>query len=137
MAIGPVSAPATSVSRRVSCKRRAARTGGITANDWRAIEAGAHAYAAIDGYGPLTTWTMDGAALVGTLELPLAMGIVGGTLQAHRAARFAIAATGVERGVDLARIAACAGLATNFAALRALVTDGIQAGHMPLQDRSR
>lgn len=108
-----------------------------TGNDWRAIEAGAHAYAALDGYGSLTRWEMDGAALVGFLEMPLAMGIVGGTIRAHRAARFAIAATGVTRGVDLARVAACAGLATNFAALRALVTDGIQAGHMPLQERSR
>lgn len=108
-----------------------------TGNDWRAIEAGAHAFAAREGYGSLTTWEMDGPALVGRLELPLAMGIVGGTIDAHRAARFAIAATGVERGVDLARIAASAGLATNFAALRALVTEGIQAGHMPLQGRSR
>lgn len=106
-----------------------------TGNDWRAIEAGAHAYAARDGYGSLTTWTMDGPALVGRLEMPLAMGIVGGTIDAHRAARFAIAATGVERGVDLARIAAAAGLATNFAALRALVTEGIQAAHMPLARR--
>lgn len=106
-----------------------------TGNDWRAIEAGAHAYAARDGYGPLTSWEMDGVALVGRLEMPLAMGIVGGTIDAHRAARFAIAATGVQRGVDLARIAAAVGLATNFAALRALVTDGIQAGHMPLARR--
>ncbi|MEM9072758.1 MAG: hydroxymethylglutaryl-CoA reductase, degradative [Myxococcota bacterium] len=108
-----------------------------TGNDWRAVEAGAHAYAARSGqYRTLTRWTLDDTHLAGELTLPLSLGIVGGAIRAHRGAQFAIAATGVSTAAELAGVAAAAGLATNFAALRALVTTGIQAGHMRLHARS-
>jgi hydroxymethylglutaryl-CoA reductase len=107
-----------------------------TGNDWRAIEAGAHAYAARDGrYRPLAVWRRDGDALVGKLELPLALGVVGGTLRVHPTARLALKMTGASNAVDLARVAACVGLASNLAALRALASDGIQRGHMALHAR--
>lgn len=108
-----------------------------TGNDFRAVEAGAHAYAARDGrYRPLATWRQDGDDLVGELELPLALGTVGGTLRVHPAARLALRLTKVESAAQLAEIAACAGLASNLAALRALATEGIQRGHMSLHARS-
>jgi hydroxymethylglutaryl-CoA reductase len=108
-----------------------------TGNDYRAVEAGAHAYAARSGrYAPLATWRRDGDALVGELEMPLALGIVGGTLRVHPTARLALRLARVESADDLALIAASAGLASNLAALRALATEGIQRGHMALHARS-
>ena len=101
-----------------------------TGNDWRAVEAGAHAFAARSGrYGPLCTWRIgDDGQLVGQMELPLALGIVGGTLRVHDGARFGLAVAGVGSAQELAMIAACAGVASNLAALRALSTHGIPAG---------
>ena len=108
-----------------------------TGQDWRAVEAGAHAWAArAGGYAPLAIWRLDGDTLVGELELPLAVGTVGGALHVHRGARAALALAGVEAAPRLASLAACAGLACNLAALRALATDGIQRGHMALHARA-
>ncbi|HUV72731.1 MAG TPA: hydroxymethylglutaryl-CoA reductase, degradative [Anaerolineae bacterium] len=107
-------------------------------NDWRAVEAGAHAYAARFGqYGSLSTWETDGeGSLVGTLELPLAVGIVGGATKAHPAARVALKVLGVSTARELAEVIVSVGLAQNLAALRALATEGIQRGHMELHARS-
>ena len=108
-----------------------------TGNDWRAVEAGAHAFAARSGkYSPLATWRRDGDHLVGRLELPMALGTVGGTLRVHPAARLSLRLLGVTQAQDLAAIAASVGLASNLAAVRALATDGIQRGHMALHARS-
>jgi hydroxymethylglutaryl-CoA reductase len=113
-----------------------------TGNDWRAIEAGAHAYAARSGhYAPLAVWRRavaeDGTGrLVGRLELPMALGTVGGTLRVHPAARLSLQLLGVSGAGDLAQIAAAVGLANNLSAVRALATDGIQRGHMALHARS-
>src|SRR6185369_15714140 len=115
-----------------------------TGNDWRAVEAGAHAFAARSGrYRPLATWrrSEDGASdgseiLEGKLELPLALGSVGGTLRVHPAARLALRMLGAESASQIAAVAASVGLASNLAALRALATDGIQRGHMALHARS-
>jgi len=107
-----------------------------TANDWRSAEAGAHAFAARTGtYGPLSTWRSDGTTLVGTLELPLAVGTIGGALRGHAGAALALALLAVDDAATLAAVAASAGLAANLAALRALATDGIQRGHMSLHAR--
>jgi hydroxymethylglutaryl-CoA reductase len=108
-----------------------------TGNDYRAVEAGAHAYAARSGtYRPLSTWRRDGRLLMGELELPLALGVVGGTLRVHPLARLALKIAAAKSANDLALLAASVGLASNLAALRALATDGIQAGHMQLHARS-
>jgi len=108
-----------------------------TGNDWRAVEAGAHAFAARSGrYAPLSIWRRDGDALSGILELPLALGTVGGTLRVHPSARLSLRIAGVEAASDLAAVAAAVGLASNLAAVRALATDGIQRGHMALHARS-
>jgi hydroxymethylglutaryl-CoA reductase len=108
-----------------------------TGNDFRAVEAGAHAYAALSGrYRPLSVWRRDGLDLVGELTLPLALGIVGGTLRVHPTARLALSLVGVDTADELALIAASVGLASNLAALRALATEGIQRGHMSLHARS-
>ncbi|MES1184542.1 MAG: hydroxymethylglutaryl-CoA reductase, degradative [Myxococcales bacterium] len=108
-----------------------------TGNDFRAVEAGAHAYAALNGrYRPLSFWRRDGLDLVGELTLPLALGIVGGTLRVHPTARLALSLLRVDCADDLALIAASVGLASNLAALRALATEGIQRGHMSLHARS-
>ena len=108
-----------------------------TGNDFRAVEAGAHAYAARSGrYVPLAVWRRDGEDLVGELEMPLALGIVGGTLRVHPAAQLALSVLGVTSAQELAYIAASVGLASNLAALRALATEGIQRGHMALHARS-
>lgn len=108
-----------------------------TGNDYRAVEAGAHAYAARSGrYRPLSTWRRDGADLVGEIELPLSLGIVGGTLRVHPGARLALDLCRVERASELSLLAAAVGLASNLAALRALATEGIQQGHMSLHARS-
>jgi hydroxymethylglutaryl-CoA reductase len=108
-----------------------------TGNDFRAVEAGAHAYAALSGrYRPLSIWRRDGQDLVGEVTLPLALGIVGGTLRVHPTARLALSLLRVDSADDLALIAASVGLASNLAALRALATEGIQRGHMSLHARS-
>jgi hydroxymethylglutaryl-CoA reductase len=108
-----------------------------TANDWRAIEAGAHAYAARSGrYTSLSTWGRDAeGSLVGTLEMPLAVGIVGGATRVHPAARAALKLMGVKSAAELAQVIVSVGLAQNLAALRALATEGIQRGHMNLHAR--
>ena len=108
-----------------------------TGNDWRAIEAGAHAYAVRDGaYGPLSHWERGAEGdLVGTLELPLAVGTVGGATKVHPLARLALKILGVESARELAEVIAAVGLAQNLAALRALATEGIQRGHMELHAR--
>jgi hydroxymethylglutaryl-CoA reductase len=108
-----------------------------TGNDWRAVEAGAHAYAARFGfYRSLSTWTADPEGnLQGKLELPLAVGIVGGATRVHPGAKAALRLMEVETASQLAEIMAAVGLAQNLAALRALATDGIQRGHMRLHAR--
>jgi hydroxymethylglutaryl-CoA reductase len=106
-------------------------------NDWRAIEAGAHAYAARSGqYTSLSTWGKDSAGnLVGTLEMPMAVGIVGGATKVHPTAQAAVKMMGVKTASELAEIIVSVGLAQNLAALRALSTEGIQRGHMSLHAR--
>jgi len=108
-----------------------------TGNDWRGAEAGAHAYAARNGqYRSLTDWRQDAAGdLVGRLELPLALGTVGGSTQCHPAARVALKLLGAPSARALAEIVASVGLAQNLSALRALATEGIQPGHMALHAR--
>ena len=108
-----------------------------TGNDWRAIEAGAHAYAARGGrYTSLSTWGRDAAGqLVGTLEMPLAVGIVGGATRVHPTAQAALKLMGITSARELAEILISVGLAQNLAALRALATEGIQRGHMTLHAR--
>lgn len=113
-----------------------------TGNDWRAVEAGCHAFAARTGqYRPLAVWRKvrgpaGEVALEGSLELPLALGIVGGTLRVHPAARLALRMLHVSSAQQLATVAASVGLASNLAAVRALATVGIQRGHMALHARS-
>lgn len=103
--------------------------------DWRAIEAGAHAFAALDGrYRPLATWRRTGGALRGAIELPMAVGIVGGGTRAP-GARAALELVGVASAQELAVVLAAVGLASNLAALRALAGEGIQKGHMKLHSR--
>lgn len=104
-----------------------------TGNDWRAVEAGAHAYAARDGkYLSLTKWRITEDILHGKIELPLAVGTVGGSTKVHPAARTAMKILDNPSSQELAGIIAAVGLAQNFAAIRALVTEGIQHGHMRL-----
>jgi hydroxymethylglutaryl-CoA reductase len=108
-----------------------------TGNDWRAIEAGAHAFAAWSGrYTALSRWSVgsDGA-LEGELEMPMAVGTVGGATGVHPAARAALELMGVHSARELAEIIVSVGLAQNLAALRALATEGIQRGHMALHAR--
>jgi hydroxymethylglutaryl-CoA reductase len=108
-----------------------------TGNDWRGVEAGAHAYAASTGrYRPLGTWTVEGEALVGRLVMPMAVGTVGGTLRVHRGARLGLKTIGVNSAKELGMVIGCVGLASNLAALRALATEGIQRGHMALHNRA-
>jgi len=109
-----------------------------TGNDWRAIESGAHAFASLSGkYQPLTNWTKDETGnLVGTITLPLPVGTVGGSISIHAGAQFAHELLGHPSAIELAGIIASIGLAQNLAAVRALVTDGIQKGHMRLQAKS-
>jgi hydroxymethylglutaryl-CoA reductase len=107
-----------------------------TGNDWRAVEAGGHAYAARSGqYSPLAVWNIEGDSLVGAIELPMAVGIVGGAATAHPTARLCIELAGIETAHDLACIVASTGLASNLAALGALSSEGIQRGHMRLHGR--
>lgn len=109
----------------------------VTGNDWRAIEAGAHAYASRSGqYTSLTTWGKDAQGnLVGTIELPMAVGIIGGATRVHPGAQAALKLMGVSTAGELAEIMVSVGLAQNLAALRALATEGIQRGHMGLHAR--
>jgi hydroxymethylglutaryl-CoA reductase len=122
-----------------------------TGQDWRAVEAGAHAYAAATGtYRPLAVWTESiagdeappatgsmtrGGGLDGKLVMPLAVGTVGGALHCHPGARLGLALADIQHADRLASVAAAAGIATNLAALRALATEGIQRGHMSLHAR--
>jgi hydroxymethylglutaryl-CoA reductase len=108
-----------------------------TGQDFRAVEAGAHAFAARSGtYRPLGTWKLDEqGGLLGELTMPLAVGIVGGALHVHPGARLGLALCRATSASDLAAVVAAAGLATNLAALRALATEGIQRGHMSLHAR--
>jgi hydroxymethylglutaryl-CoA reductase len=110
-----------------------------TGNDWRSVEAGAHAYAAREGrYRPLTDWWLDARGdLVGQIELPLALGIVGGTTRAHPLAQVALKLLGVSSARELAAVVAAVGLAQNLGALRALAAEGIQQGHMKLHARKQ
>jgi hydroxymethylglutaryl-CoA reductase len=109
-----------------------------TGNDWRAIEAGAHAWAAASGqYRSLTRWSVaDSGKLLGEMTIPLKVGTVGGTVAGNSAASLGLALTGAGSATELAAVMAAVGLAQNFAALRALATSGIQAGHMKLHARS-
>ena len=109
-----------------------------TGQDWRAVEAGAHAFAARTGvYGPLARWSLhaNDTMLCGELVMPLAVGTVGGALHVHPVARHALQLAGNPDAAQLASIAGAAGLATNLSALRALATEGIQRGHMALHAR--
>lgn len=109
-----------------------------TGNDSRAIEAGAHAYAARSGrYTSLTTWEKDASGdLVGTIELPMAVGLVGGATKVHPVAKIAVKMLNVGSAAELGHIVAAVGLAQNLGAIRALATDGIQKGHMSLHART-
>lgn len=109
-----------------------------TGNDTRAVEAGAHAYAARKGwYGSLSHWevTRDGD-LAGTLEMPMAVGLIGGATKLHPMARASLRIMGIESAQQLARVIAAVGLAQNFSALKALATDGVQKGHMSLHSQN-
>ncbi len=109
-----------------------------TGNDWRAIEAGAHAFAARDGrYSALSKWSVaTNGDLLGEIHIPLKPGVIGGTLSSNPAAALGLAIAGVQSAAQLAELMAAVGLAQNFAALRALATSGIQKGHMRLHARS-
>jgi len=110
-----------------------------TGNDWRAIEAGAHAFACWKNksYKPLTKFYEDGKGdLVGEIELPLALGLIGGTTKSNPIARIAVKILGVKNTREFAGVIASVGLANNFAALRALATEGIQRGHMKLHAKN-
>lgn len=108
-----------------------------TGNDWRAVEAGAHAYAARDGrYRPLSQWRVDKEGrLQGQLEMPLAVGMVGGATRSHPTAQLGLKMMGVNSARELAEVIASVGLAQNLAALRVLASEGIQRGHMTLHAR--
>jgi len=108
-----------------------------TGNDWRGVEAGAHAFAASSGrYRPLSVWRVEDGDLSGYLEMPMAVGTVGGTLHAHAGARLSQRLLGATSSTRLAMIIGAVGLASNLAALRALATEGIQRGHMALHRRA-
>jgi hydroxymethylglutaryl-CoA reductase len=108
-----------------------------TGNDTRAVEAGYHAYCALQGeYRPMTTYEKDeNGDLVGTLEMPMAVGLVGGATKVHPVAQACLKILGVRSGGELSEVIVAAGLAQNHAALRALSTVGIQKGHMALHAR--
>ncbi|WP_175234515.1 hydroxymethylglutaryl-CoA reductase, degradative [Achromobacter mucicolens] len=109
-----------------------------TGNDWRAVEAGAHAYASRSGrYTSLTHWEKDtSGALVGTIEMPMPVGLVGGATKTHPLARLALKIMDVRSAQELGEVAVAVGLAQNLGALRALATEGIQRGHMALHARN-
>ncbi|MFO0596339.1 MAG: hydroxymethylglutaryl-CoA reductase, degradative [Myxococcaceae bacterium] len=107
-----------------------------TGQDWRSIEAGAHAFACRDGqYRPLSTWTLEEGHLVGRIELPLALGTVGGPIKVHPQVQAALKVLRVSSARELSMVMAAVGLAQNFAAVRALGSVGIQKGHMALHAR--
>ncbi len=107
-----------------------------TGQDWRSIEAGARAWAALDGqYKPLATWEATDDGVQGTLELPMAVGTVGGSTRVHPGVRAAFELMQLDSARELAEVIAAAGLASNLSALRALVGEGIQRGHMRLHHR--
>ena len=104
-----------------------------TGNDWRAVEAGIHAYACRDGqYRAITQWRMQGDGLIGTFEAPIIVGTVGGVTKLHPTAQMCLSMLGITQANDLARIIAAVGLVQNLGAIRALTTDGIIQGHMKL-----
>lgn len=104
-----------------------------TGNDWRAVEAGVHAYCSRNGrYEPVTKWRMEGDTLVGRFEAPVVVGTVGGVTKLHPTAQVCLRIMGVEHAEDLSRIIASVGLVQNLGALRALSTVGIVKGHMSL-----
>ncbi|KKN41150.1 hypothetical protein LCGC14_0726320, partial [marine sediment metagenome] len=109
-----------------------------TGNDTRAIESGAHAYASISGkYSPLTKFKLDSEGnLIGEIEVPLALGIIGGMTRIHPMARIALKILNVSSANELSQVGAALGLAQNVAALRALASEGIQKGHMTLHSRN-
>jgi hydroxymethylglutaryl-CoA reductase len=108
-----------------------------TGNDWRSIEAAAHAYASRDGaYRSLTTWTIEDRHLVGSIELPMAVSTVGPAVESHPRVRLALRMLGVASAGELGGVMAAVGLASNMAAMRALATEGIQKGHMALHARA-
>ncbi|WP_277986326.1 hydroxymethylglutaryl-CoA reductase, degradative [Noviherbaspirillum cavernae] len=109
-----------------------------TGNDWRAVEAGAHAYACRNGsYTSLTTWEISASGdLVGTIEMPMPVGLVGGATKTHPLARLSLKIMQTTSAQDLAEVAVAVGLAQNMGALRALATEGIQRGHMALHARN-
>lgn len=109
-----------------------------TGNDTRAIEAGAHSYACRSGrYTSITTWEKDeNGDLVGSIEMPMAVGLVGGATKIHSTAQAAIKILGINTAAELAQIIASAGLANNMTAMKALATEGIQRGHMSLHARN-
>jgi hydroxymethylglutaryl-CoA reductase len=109
-----------------------------TGNDWRAVESGAHAYAAKSGrYRSLSRWSLDEKHnLIGELEIPLQLGTVGGVTRLHPMARISLQILENPNAAELAQIIACSGLAANLAAMRALCTTGIQRGHMKLHAKN-
>lgn len=108
-----------------------------TGNDWRAIEAGAHAFAARSGrYAPLARWRGEAGCLLGTIEMPMSVGTVGGSMGAHPGARMAFRILGVASARELSAVLVSVGLVQNLAALKALATEGIQRGHMARHARS-
>jgi len=108
-----------------------------TGNDFRAVESACHAYSAMHGYKPLTHYEVNEEGdLVGYIELPMSVGVVGGSIKANPLAKICLKILGVKSAEELARVIASVGLAQNFAALRALATEGIQRGHMELHARS-
>ena len=110
----------------------------VTGNDTRALEAGAHAYASRSGqYTSLSRWETDEAGkLVGSLEMPMAVGLIGGATRVHPIAKIALKILGVNKAEDLARVMAAVGLVQNYGALKALATTGIQKGHMALHSKN-
>jgi hydroxymethylglutaryl-CoA reductase len=108
-----------------------------TGNDFRAIEAGAHSYAAMNGYSSLTKFEKSSEGhLIGSIEIPMAVGLVGGATKVHPAARASVKILGVKTATELGHVIASVGLAQNLAALRALASEGIQKGHMALHARN-
>ncbi len=111
--------------------------GLATGQDWRALEAGSHGWAARKGYQPLTKYYKDREGnLVGEIELPIAVGVVGGSIKSNPIAQIGLKILGVRSAQELAGIMAAVGLAQNFAALRALSTEGIQRGHLKLHAKN-
>ena len=106
--------------------------------DWRSIEAGAHAFASLSGqYGPLVVWRRTESGIQGELDMPLAVGTVGGSTRVHRGVRASFELMGAQNAGELAVVMAAAGMASNLAALRALASEGIQRGHMRLHSRKQ